>query len=583
MSELAKMENPNILYSSPKSKSVPSLLLSSSNKNKKDISKTINSTINTNNPFERLRLIEETISNRNSELKKIKYKLAEIKLREKLIEKGKYALSEESLPLMKKQEIMEDNKIKSKLTIQNSFLNNKLKLLTEKVNKIEAELLYGSRKGFLSSLKDKLKEILNKKEVLISKINENNDEIQKINEKDIKNKYKFNKKIFLENLDNGIGSITPISRNKNFKLNHFKKYFLSEGDIINNSNKEYHKKLYEEEKNKRIIEQKFKEQKYKEMREEEIKTVQNRKKSHFNFHKEIMSRNWINNLSNKKNYLSWEFKEKERIKQEENLILLSNQKKSLIYQPISSEELNEFSNKVKKEEIKTKNNLKIKKKMLEELWKERKDKLPKQKSTFLLYNIQNEKKIKEDLILKKEIIKGNMFERLNFSSEVAKRFRPKLIDEKMKKERIKKIMELDGINKQQDIKELNNRLKLKLNKVVNTQPKNFRKNNIFETSKSVFEQQIMKLQKYKNLEISAEEQNNKKNNNNGKNINLYQPENIKYKSINKSIEYSDIYQNKERKRNINNNFLNQYYKEKSFNKYVKEIQAKIKLLNQLVE
>ena len=583
MSELAKMENPNILYSSPKSKSVPSLLLSSSNQNKKDISKTINSTINTNNPFERLRLIEETISNRNSELKKIKYKLAEIKLREKLIEKGKYALSEESLPLMKKQEIMEDNKIKSKLTIQNSFLNNKLKLLTEKVNKIEAELLYGSRKGFLSSLKDKLKEILNKKEVLISKINENYDEIQKINEKDIKNKYKFNKKIFLENLDNGIGSITPISRNKNFKLNHFKKYFLSEGDIINNSNKEYHKKLYEEEKNKRIIEQKFKEQKYKEMREEEIKTVQNRKKSHFNFHKEIMRRNWINNLSNKKNYLSWEFKEKERIKQEENLILLSNQKKSLIYQPISSEELNEFSNKVKKEEIKTKNNLKIKKKMLEELWKERKDKLPKQKSTFLLYNIQNEKKIKEDLILKKEIIKGNMFERLNFSSEVAKRFRPKLIDEKMKKERIKKIMELDGINKQQDIKELNNRLKLKLNKVVNTQPKNFRKNNIFETSKSVFEQQIIKLQKYKNLEISAEEQNKKKNNNNGKNINLYQPENIKYKSINKSIEYSDIYQNKERKRNINNNFLNQYYKEKSFNKYVKEIQAKIKLLNQLVE
>ena len=583
MSELAKMENPNILYSSPKSKSVPSLLLSSSNLNKKDISKTINSTKNTNNPFERLRLIEETISNRNSELKKIKYKLAEIKLREKLIEKGKYALSEESLPLMKKQEIMEDNKIKSKLTIQNSFLNNKLKLLTEKVNKIEAELLYGSRKGFLSSLKDKLKEILNKKEVLISKINENNDEIQKINEKDIKNKYKFNKKIFLENLDNGIGSITPISRNKNFKLNNFKKYFLSEGDIINNSNKEYHKKLYEEEKNKRIIEQKFKEQKYKEMREEEIKTVQNRKKSHFNFHKEIMRRNWINNLSNKKNYLSWEFKEKERIKQEENLILLSNQKKSLIYQPISSEELNEFSNKVKKEEIKTKNNLKIKKKMLEELWKERKDKLPKQKSTFLLYNIQNEKKIKEDLILKKEIIKGNMFERLNFSSEVAKRFRPKLIDEKMKKERIKKIMELDGINKQQDIKELNNRLKLKLNKVVNTQPKNFRKNNIFETSKSVFEQQIIKLQKYKNLEISAVEQNNKKNNNNGKNINLYQPENIKYKSINKSIEYSDIYQNKERKRNINNNFLNQYYKEKSFNKYVKEIQAKIKLLNQLVE
>ena len=279
-----------------------------------------------------------------------------------------------------------------------------------------------------------------------------------------------------------------------------------------------------------------------------------------------MSRNWINNYSNNKKYLSWDMKEKERIKSEENLILLSNQKKNLLYQPISSEELNEFSNKIKKEEIKQKNNSINKKKMLEDLWKERKEMLPKHKSKFLMLNIQTDQKEKDDLILKKEKIKGNMFERLNFSSEIAKKFKPKLIDEKIKKERIKKIKELDGIDKQKEIKELNNRLKLKLIKIVNTQPKNFRKNNIFETTKTVFEQQTLKLQTYKNLEISDILSNDKKN------INSENTYNNKRK-INTNL---NIIIN-------NNNFWEQYNREKSFKRYVKEIKNKLRLLNQLVE
>ena len=560
MSILNKMENPLLLSFPSKSKSVPSLLLSpsqsSQNKNKIKVS---------SSPYERLKSIEETINNKNTELIKIKYKLAEIKLKEKLIEKGKYETIEESLPFYKRQEILEDNKIKDKLNKQNISLNNKLKLLTEKVDKIEAELLYGSRQGFLASIKAKLKEALNKKEILLSKINENNNEINNINQKGIKNKYKFNKKIFLDNLDIhniNISNTNTInkSRNKNIKKN-----YLSENDIMNN-NKEYNKDLYEEEKNRKIKEQIIKEEKYKQMREKEIATVQKRKKVRFHFMKDIMSRNWINNYSNNKKYLSWDLKEKERIKSEENLILLSNQKKNLLYQPISSEELNEFSNKVKKEEIKQKNNSINKKKMLEDLWKERKEMLPKHKSKFLMLNIQTDQKEKDDLILKKEKIKGNMFERLNFSSEVAKKFKPKLIDEKIKKERIKKIKELDGIDKQREIKELNNRLKLKLIKIVNTQPQNFRKNNIFETTKTVFEQQTLKLQTYKNLEISDILSNDKKN-----------------------INSENTYNNK-RKMNTNlnininnNNFWEQYNREKSFKRYVKEIKTKLRLLNQLVE
>ena len=558
MSSQDKMEkqNQNKLSISSKSKSVPSLLLLS--QNEKEISK--NSMGSPPNPYVRLKSIEEVINSKYDELTKIKNKLAKIKIKEKLIEKEKFESIEESLPLIKKQEIIEDNKIKKKLNIQNISLNNKLKLLTEKVNKIESELINGSRPGFIESMKSKLKEVLNKKEMIILKINENNNEILKINEKDNKKKFKFNKKIFLDNLDYSVNNNkdNKNNENKNNKINNIKKYYLSEND------KNYLKNILEEEKDKKIKDEKIKEQKYKEMRENEIQTVQKRKNLHVNFEKEMLNKKWINNLTSKKNYISWEEKEKQRKKNEEELISLSNYQRSLICKPFSSGELQEFSKKVKKEEIKNKNNSIRKKKMFEILWKERKDMLPKHKSKFLIFNIQNDKKIKEDLILKKEKIKGNMNERLHFSSEVCKKFRPKLIDEKIKKERIKKILELDGINKQKEIKELNNRLKLKLIRIVNTQPKNFKKNNIFEKSKSVLEQQILKLQNYKNLELSIINSNNDTKN-------IFTPKNIKAKSINKSIN------------NPRNYFFEELHREKSYQQFLKDIQSKIRILNQFIE
>ena len=558
MSSQDKMEkqNQNKLSKSSKSKSVPSLLLLS--QNEKEISK--NSIGSPPNPYDRLKSIEEVINSKYDELIKIKNKLAKIKIKEKLIEKEKFESIEESLPLIKKQEIIEDNKIKNKLNIQNISLNNKLKFLTEKVNKIESELINGSRPGFIESMKSKLKEVLNKKEMIILKIKENNNEIQKINEKDNKKKFKFNKKIFLDNLDysDNNNDNNKNNENKNNKINNIKKYYLSEND------KNYLKNILEEEKDKKIKDEKIKEQKYKEMRKNEIQTVQKRKNLHVNFEKEMLSKKWINNLTSKKNYISWEEKEKQRKKNEEELISLSNYQRSLICKPFSSGELQEFSKKVKKEEIKNKNNSIRKKKMFEILWKERKDMLPKHKSKFLIFNIQNDKKIKEDLILKKEKIKGNMNERLHFSSEVCKKFRPKLIDEKIRKERIKKILELDGINKQKEIKELNNRLKLKLIRIVNTQPKNFKKNNIFEKSKSVLEQQILKLQNYKNLELSIINSNNDTKN-------IFTPKNIKAKSINKSIN------------NPRNYFFEELHREKSYQQFLKDIQSKIRILNQFIE
>ena len=530
MSESKKMENAHFIPLSEKSRSVPSLLLSESS----------NINNNLSNEYDRLKIIDDEINNKNTELIKIQKKLTKIKKKEFLIKKEKYELNEHSLPYTKKQEIIENNKIIKKLNLQNISINNKIKKISDKADKIEYELLYGQKSELHSFIKQKLKEYLEQKDILKLKIDENNYEIEKINEKEKKNKYKFNKKLFLDNLDD------KEHNNHNRKIN-LKKYYLSDSNIINqnlnlnlnNANKNYHQSLYEEEKSKKIKEQKLKEEKYKSMREKEIKTVQNRKNVHFNLGKEIKSRNWINNPSLKKNYLSWDTKEKQRIQDEEKLIQLSNQKRSLLYQPLSSKELNIFSNKIKKEKIKTNINLKIKKKLLEELWQKRKNLLPRYQSIFMKTNIQNENNAKIDAILKKEKIKGHIFEKLNFSSEINKKFKPKLIDEKIKNERIKKIIELEGINKKREIQELNNKLKNKLIQIVNTQPKNFRKNNKFKMSKSVAEQQILKLQYFKNIELTE----------------------IKPK---------------EKNHNINQN-------KKTYDQIVKDIKSKLKILNQLIE
>ena len=194
-----------------------------------------------------------------------------------------------------------------------------------------------------------------------------------------------------------------------------------------------------------------------------------------------------------------------------------------------------------------------------------------------------------------------MFERLNFSSEVAKKFKPKLIDENIKKERIRKAIQLTGKNKKKEIQELNNKLKLKLIKILNSQPTNFRKKNNLNYSKSVAERQIIKFHDDKNYELTDINKKEKKdvgdiekvNSENIKNdiFNEYKNNNIRTKTIkkatlliDKSTGNSDINMNNERKISINNNNdIDLLKSENSFRKYIKEIKTKIKILNQLIK
>ncbi len=178
---------------------------------------------------------------------------------------------------------------------------------------------------------------------------------------------------------------------------------------------------------------------------------------------------------------------------EESLFQLEKEKRKFKYLPISSEELNNFSKEVQKNEKILKSELSKKKKQMEDLWKERKSLLPKYHSKFMDINIDMDNEAKEELILKQEKLKNKEIERSNFGKEVLKNKQPKILNDKLKTEREQRIKELKGLNRLDNIKELDNKLKQKSVKLVQSQPKNFRKDKIFVLEESIKEKQAKKL------------------------------------------------------------------------------------------
>ena len=355
----------------------------------------------------------------------------------------------------------------------------------------------------------------------------------------------------------------------------------------------FNKCLYEEKIQNRIKEEKIKEIKYKELREKELAKVKHRKLIQLENERYLKTNNWIEGFINNKNYLSWEEKEKERLKKEELLITLENNKRKIKYSPISSEELNQFSNFIKNEQLKVKNELKTKKLQLEEIWKERKGLIQEHKSKFVLLNIKMDNDAKEEKLLKKEEIKENILIKNKYASDVSKKYnKSKLINDKLKKQRLDKIMELKSINKQNEIKALSNKLKLKSLKFVKSQPKIFKMNNNEKTAEDNNEQ------KDKNNEKEIGEKNNildndirlwkKILNNNGDILNieenqiLINNEGKKYiikknksNTVNKSSGSYDIKSN-----NIN---IYKWKEEKQNKKHINDIKEKLNILDKLIK
>ena len=134
------------------------------------------------------------------------------------------------------------------------------------------------------------------------------------------------------------------------------------------------------------------------------------------------------------------------------LLKIEKEKRKQKYLPISSEELNNFSKEVTKNKKILETELDLKKKQMEEIWKERKNLIPKYHSKFMDLNIEYDKEAKEELLLKQEKLKNKELERINFGKEIVKNFLPKKLNDKLKIERQQRINELNEKNRLNKIK-----------------------------------------------------------------------------------------------------------------------------------
>ena len=281
-----------------------------------------------------------------------------------------------------------------------------------------------------------------------------------------------------ENNNNNIDDMLNLNKNKSIS-------------IENNSLDKRILALEEEEQKSRQEMKKKYEDKVKLFRERELEMEKQRKKIINKINNISLSQ--INKYSPKKNYITSEEKEEMRKQKEESLYHIENQKRKLKYIPISSEELNSFSNEVRKNEQLLKSELAKKKKQMEELWKERKNLLPKYHSKFMDLNIEQDNEAKNEIILKQEKIKNKRLETVNFGKDIAKNHQPKILNDKLKLEREQRIKELEGSNRFNNIKELGSKIRLKKNRIIQSQPKRFKTNNVFVPEETTKEKQAKKL------------------------------------------------------------------------------------------
>ena len=512
--------------------------LNEKNKDKENIENKVKEIIE-KNPLEELKLIKEKIRKENEKIDEIDLKLDRIKSNRKIIKR------------------------QHNLNFNDELLNG---FTTKKQNNI-------------SSLK--LKPILTEKNEYTNK--SLNDNLQTNNYDYIQQKMKELKSMDMANLKIEQKLNLPIKKDN--KIIEFHNDRKKEMDKLIEMEKEEKKKLFEN--------------KIKLFHDKELEREKNRKKIIDQISNvPSIQRNKYN--SKKYYYLSAIEKEEIRKQKEEMLLKLEKEKRKQKYLPISSEELNNFSKEVSKNKKILETELDLKKKKMEEIWKERKNLIPKYHSKFMDLNIEYDKEAKEELLLKQEKLKKLELERINYGKEIVKNYLPKKLNEKLKIEREQRINELNGKNRLNNIKELGNKLKEKSKKIILSQPKKFLKKNVFVAEPSIKEQQTKKLSG-KAIDYLLEQ---RIKNNKIDNLQLIQSKSaIKMKEWNKMLDDkgSNIVNNLEKIKleatlmNNKANDINQLLKiesndapkqnvlkKEATNYYINSIQAKLQVLNKIM-
>ena len=512
--------------------------LNEKNKDKENIENKVKEIIE-KNPLEELKLIKEKIRKENEKIDEIDLKLDRIKSNRKIIKR------------------------QHNLNFNDELLNG---LTTKKQNNI-------------SSLK--LKPILTEKNEYTNK--SLNDNLQTNNYDYIQQKMKELKSMDMANIKIEQKLNLPIKKDN--KILEFHNDRKKEMDKLIEIEKEEKKKLFEN--------------KIKLFHDKELEREKNRKKIIDQISNvPSIQRNKYN--SKKYYYLSAIEKEEIRKQKEEMLLKLEKEKRKQKYLPISSEELNNFSKEVSKNRKILETELDLKKKKMEEIWKERKNLIPKYHSKFMDLNIEYDKEAKEELLLKQEKLKKLELERINYGKEIVKNYLPKKLNDKLKNEREQRINELNGKNRLNNIKELGNKLKEKSKKIILSQPKKFLKKNVFVAEPSIKEQQTKKLSG-KAIDYLLEQ---RIKNNKIDNLQLIQSKSaIKMKEWNKMLDDkgSNIVNNLEKIKleatlmNNKANDINQLLKiesndapkqnelkKEATNYYINSIQAKLQVLNKIM-
>ena len=510
--------------------------LKENNKDKENIENKVKEIIE-KNPLEELKLIQEKIRKENEKIDEIDLKLDRIKNNKKTI----------------KRDFNLNDQLFNSLTIkkQNNATSLKLKpILTEKNENTNKSLNENVISNNYDYVHQKMKEL---------------------------------KSMDLVNLKNESKLSLPIKKEN--KILETKNDIRREIDKLIEIEKEEKKKLYEN-KVKLFHDKELEREKKRKKIIEQMNNIPTMQKNKYN--------------PKKYYYLSAIEKEEIRKQKEEMLLKIEKEKRKQKYLPISSEELNNFSKEVTKNKKILETELDLKKKQMEEIWKERKNLIPKYHSKFMDLNIEYDKEAKEELLLKEEKLKNKELERINFGKEIIKNFLPKKLNDKLKIEREQRINELNGKNRLNNIKELGNKLKEKSKKVVLSQPKNFMKKNVFIVEPTIKEKQTKKLtgkaidylleqriknNKIDNLQLSQSKSAkkmkewNKMLDDKGSNI-VNNLEKIKLEATLMNNKANDI--NKLLKLESNDAPKQNELKKEATNYYINSIQAKLQVLNKIM-
>ena len=314
--------------------------------------------------------------------------------------------------------------------------------------------------------KDKMKENKQIKELLLSKLNSINEQVNKLmeNEKEFKVNKKINVKEFLDNFEKDRLKAEAQAR----KYSEEKK--KREQRILNSMLKEEKKEkenddliLKENEKKKKELE-KIRLQELERLRER--KREKKEKIDHIREHVNDKAEN-----ENKYLFKVLERKYNEKVEQELKKEIMKKREK-MKEGRISLNEIVEFDKKQKELELKRLVEIEEEKKKLKEQWKQTKENLPKFESTLT-------QKLKEEENLKKEKIELEQYKKQskikeikNYSQTVQKLFLPK-INENIKKERENRIKNLRAKDNIQKIQRKKNNGRILLVKPDPNKPKKY--------------------------------------------------------------------------------------------------------------